>query len=173
MAKGSWREERFLPPSVLCLLLPPHATAPESLALPTLPLTAVSLVFSILAVVLFVTGPSHGDAPPAWAGKVIGWTSGFPPTWFGKKTSVGLVAQPPAARWDPKGSTWLERQCDTHVWGRSPARTPHSLPRCSHQGSCARLSSLRSRLLRRTPSSVHSTGRCVRTSGTWSPSPPA
>lgn len=83
------REGPASPPACLCVA--PRAITPESLALPTLPLTAVSLVFSVLAVVLFVAGPSHGDAPPAWAGKVIGWTLGFPPAWFVKETSVRVV----------------------------------------------------------------------------------
>lgn len=34
-------------------------------------LTAVGLVLAMLTVVLFVTRPAHGDAPPTGAGKVI------------------------------------------------------------------------------------------------------
>lgn len=66
------------------LLSPP--TAPR--ALPTLPLTAVRLILSILAVVLLVAGPRHGDAAPAGAGKVVGRAFGLPPPWGGKKTAM-------------------------------------------------------------------------------------
>lgn len=37
-------------------------------------LTAVGLVGPILAVVLLVAGPAHGNAAAAWTGEEVGWT---------------------------------------------------------------------------------------------------
>lgn len=40
-------------------------------------LTAVGFILAILTVILLITRPRHRDAPPTWAGKVVGWALGF------------------------------------------------------------------------------------------------
>lgn len=96
---GKWmsgREEGPAHPPTL-----PHAPD-QILSVLTLPLTALGLIFAILTVILLVTGPGHGDAPPTRAGKVVGWTFGFPPTYFVMETSVRTTAWPQPASSQPR-----------------------------------------------------------------------
>lgn len=87
---------------------PPHSPD-QILSVPTLPLTALGLIFAVLAVVLLVTGPGHGDAPPTRAGKVVGWTFGLPPTYFETETSVRTMAQPRPALSQPRTEGFLPK----------------------------------------------------------------
>lgn len=87
---------------------PPRAPA-QILSAPTLPLAALGLIFAVLAVVLLVTGPGHGDAPPTRAGKVVGWTFGFPPTYFVTETSVRRMSQPHPASSQPRTEGFLPK----------------------------------------------------------------
>lgn len=110
------------------------------------PLTALALILSVLTVVLFVTRPAHGDAPPTGTGKVIEGAPGTLHTWewkVGVKTPLARASQPPSS-------------------GHWPL---------ADLGSPAHHCSLHSHLRRHTPSWAHSRGMSAHRAGRASLSP--